>query len=94
MVDYGDAPGSLPDASESELMMGMKMPPARAVVLGMAGARNASARHSNFRVCGNCRVLGLRVRSGVPAQALTAACSSRGGRVPRCGRGAAQGFRV
>lgn len=36
-------PGSLPEASARELMMGMKMPPARAVVEGIAGARTASA---------------------------------------------------
>jgi hypothetical protein len=35
--------GLLPALSESELMMGMKMPPARAVVEGMAGAMNTSA---------------------------------------------------
>ncbi len=40
--------GSLPDASESELMMGMKMPPARAVVEGMAGASSASAMLSPY----------------------------------------------
>jgi hypothetical protein len=33
----------LPEASASELMMGMKMPPARAVVEGMAGASSISA---------------------------------------------------
>jgi len=37
------APGLEPEASDRELMMGMKMPPARAVVLGIAGAISASA---------------------------------------------------
>ena len=37
------APGLLPEASERLLMMGMNMPPARAVVLGIAGATSASA---------------------------------------------------
>ena len=41
-------PGSLPDARARELMMGMKMPPARAVVDGMAGARTASAMDSPY----------------------------------------------
>lgn len=36
-------PGKLPLAAESDLMMGMKMPPARAEVEGMAGASRASA---------------------------------------------------
>ena len=36
-------PGLLPLASARLLMMGMKMPPARAVVLGIAGATSASA---------------------------------------------------
>ena len=35
--------GLLPEERESELMMGMKIPPARAVVEGMAGAMSASA---------------------------------------------------
>ena len=35
--------GLLPDAMDRELMMGMKMPPALAVVDGMAGARRVSA---------------------------------------------------
>jgi hypothetical protein len=38
--------GLLPALRESELMMGMKMPPARAVVEGMAGAMRASATDS------------------------------------------------
>lgn len=37
-------PGMLPAVRERESMMGMKMPPARAVVEGMAGAISASAR--------------------------------------------------
>lgn len=39
-------PGLEPDASDSEFMMGMKMPPARAVVDGIAGAMSASATDS------------------------------------------------
>lgn len=35
--------GLLPEAMERELMMGMKMPPALAVVEGMAGASSVSA---------------------------------------------------
>ena len=35
--------GLLPAERERELMMGMNMPPARAVVEGMAGAMTASA---------------------------------------------------
>lgn len=38
-----NALGLLPDCWASELMMGMKMPPARAVVEGMAGAITVSA---------------------------------------------------
>lgn len=38
-----DSLGLLPALRERELMMGMKMPPARAVVDGMAGAMHASA---------------------------------------------------
>jgi hypothetical protein len=34
--------GLLPDERESDLTMGRKTPPALAVVLGMAGAMNAS----------------------------------------------------
>ncbi len=41
-----DSLGLLPADRESELMMGMKMPPARAVVEGMAGAISASATDS------------------------------------------------
>lgn len=41
-------PGSLPAARDSELMMGMKMPPARAVVDGMAGAISVSAALSPY----------------------------------------------
>lgn len=37
------APGSLPTLCASDLMMGTKMPPARAEVDGMAGAMSASA---------------------------------------------------
>lgn len=39
----GALPGSLPADCDRLLMMGMKMPPALAVVEGMAGARNISA---------------------------------------------------
>lgn len=39
-------PGIDPAVRERELMMGMKMPPARAVVEGMAGASRASAAAS------------------------------------------------
>lgn len=35
--------GLLPEAMERELMMGMKMPPALAVVEGIAGASRVSA---------------------------------------------------
>lgn len=38
-----DLPGKLPAFCDRELMMGMKMPPALAVVEGMAGAIRASA---------------------------------------------------
>lgn len=41
-------PGLLPLASARLLMMGMKMPPARAVVLGIAGATSASATLSPY----------------------------------------------
>ena len=40
--------GLLPEARAREFMMGMKMPPARAVVLGMAGAISASATDSPY----------------------------------------------
>ena len=42
------APGLLSDARLRLLMMGMKMPPARAVVLGIAGASSASAIASPY----------------------------------------------
>lgn len=40
--------GLLSACWESEAMMGMKMPPARAVVDGMAGAMTASAADSPY----------------------------------------------
>ena len=42
------SPGIDPAVRERELMMGMKMPPARAVVEGMAGASRASAAASPY----------------------------------------------
>lgn len=36
-------PGSLPEARARELIIGIKIPPARAVVEGIAGAISASA---------------------------------------------------
>ena len=41
--EASSALGLLPELRARELMMGMKMPPARAVVEGMAGAMHASA---------------------------------------------------
>lgn len=43
MLSIDNRPGLESDASDSEFMMGMKMPPARAVVDGIAGAISASA---------------------------------------------------
>ena len=40
----GGQPGRLPEVSERDFMMGMKMPPALAVVEGMAGAIRPSAK--------------------------------------------------
>jgi hypothetical protein len=40
---WGQSLGLLPEARAREFMMGMKMPPALAVVEGMAGAISASA---------------------------------------------------
>ena len=45
---YEAVPGKLPAFWDNELMMGMKMPPALAVVEGMAGAIAASANASPY----------------------------------------------
>ncbi len=47
-VGYEVLPGKLPAFWDNELMMGMKMPPALAVVEGMAGAIAASANASPY----------------------------------------------
>lgn len=48
------APGMLPTACDTDLITGMKMPAARAVVLGMAGVINTSAA---ARPSASCRLL-------------------------------------
>lgn len=56
MLSLDNRPGLESDASDSEFMMGMKMPPARAVVDGIAGAIRASATDRPY-LHGTCQAL-------------------------------------